>query len=152
MVSADFAIAGAIVATCAVVATLLGWTVWLYSRRKQERLRAELEVRRRMLEKFATAEDLSTFLETDTGRRFLESLSTEENAQTRKILGSLKAGAVLTTLGCGLWLLVAWEPNDLAPMGIPATIALAIGLGFLASAWASYRLSRAWGLIPPPPR
>ena len=130
-------------------ALLVGWAIWLYARRKQERIRSELDIRRRMLDKFATGDELAAFLASDTGRQFVESLSTDQNAHARKILGSIKVGAVLTFLGAGLWMLVALDPDRVIPVGLFGTIALATGLGFLASAALSFRLSRDWGLLPP---
>lgn len=137
-----------VVSMVMIVASLLGWAVWLYSRRRQERMRAELEVRRRMLEKFGTAEELTAFLASEGGRKFLEDLSTEHASHADKILASVKRGTILTLLGIGLWSLVAWEPNDLQPLGVFGTIAMTIGLGYLASAAVSYRFSKRWGLLP----
>lgn len=137
-----------VVSMVMIVALLLGWAVWLYSRRRQERMRAELEVRRRMLEKFGTAEELTAFLASEGGRKFLEDLSTEHASHADKILDSVKRGTILTLLGIGLWSLVAWEPNDLQPLGVFGTIAMTIGLGYLASAAVSYRFSKRWGLLP----
>lgn len=137
------------VAIVTVLAIFMAWVVWLYSQRRKEKVRADLEVRRRMLEKFSTGEELGDFLASEGGRKFLEDLSTEHGSHAEKILKSLQRGAILTILGLGLWLLVAWNPRDLEPAGIFGTIALAIGLGYLASAGAAYRLSQRWGLLPP---
>lgn len=130
-----------------ILASLSAWAVWLYSRRRQERVRAELEVRRRMLEKFGNGEELTAFLASEGGRKFLEDLSTEHASHADKILASVKRGTILTLLGIGLWLLVGWE-RDLEPLGVFGTISLAIGLGYLGSAAVSYRFSKRWGLLP----
>ncbi len=45
--------------------------------------------------------------------------------------------------------IVAYEPEDLIPLAVPSGIAFATGLGYLISAFASYRLSKQWGLLPP---
>lgn len=137
-----------VVSIVMIVAALLAWTIWLYSRRRQERVRAELEIRRRMLEKFGSAEDLTSFLASEGGRKFLEDLSTEHASHADKILTSMKRAAILTLLGVGLWLLVAWQPRDLEPLGVFGTIALAVGLGYGASAAIAYRFSKRWGLLP----
>lgn len=133
----------------ALVAGLLGWSVWLYFRRRQERIQAELEVRRRMIDKFASADELTAFLASEGGRSFLEDLSTGTANHADRILASVQRGAVLTLLGLGSWLLVAWNPQDLEAAGILGTLAVAVGLGYLVSAGASYRLSKRWGLLPP---
>ncbi len=133
----------------AVLALFMGWVVWLYSQRRKERGRAELEVRRRVLEKFASADEMTAFMATSGGRKFLEDLSTEHASHADKIMRSMQRGAILTLLGLGLWLLVAWNPRDLEPAGLFGTISLTIGLGYLASAAMAYRLSHQWGLLPP---
>lgn len=131
-----------------VLAVFMAWVVWLYSQRRKERGRAELEVRRRVLEKFASAEEMTAFLATEGGRKFLDDLSTEHASHAERIMKSLQRGLVLTLLGLGLWLLVAWNPRDMEPAGVFGTIALTVGLGYIASAAVAYRLSHRWGLLP----
>ena len=144
----DLAAVVGITTVAAFLALLLGWVVWNVSRRGQERLRGKLDLQRRMLEKFSSAGELAAFTETDSGRRFLENLSTEQGVHAQWVLGSIRKGIVLTLLGIGLCTLPAFE-SDLRPLAFFGVVALALGLGFLISAWASYRLSKAWGLLPP---
>lgn len=138
----------AIVVMVVIAGVFLAWAVWLFARNHRERLRSELEVRRRMLEKFGTGDELRAFLSSEGGRKFLEDLSTEHASHADKILTSFKRGAILTLLGIGFWILVAWNPHDLEPLGIFGTLALAAGLGYLASAAVAYRFAKRWGLLP----
>ena len=138
----------AVVIMVLVAGLFLGWAVWLYARTRRERIRSELEVRRRMLEKFESGEELTGFLASEGGRKFLDDLSTGHSSHAEKILTSFKRGTILTLLGVGLWALVAWNPNDLEPLGIFGTLALAAGLGYLASAALAYRFAKRWGLLP----
>jgi protein-S-isoprenylcysteine O-methyltransferase Ste14 len=131
-----------------LVVLLLGWVAWIFGRRGQERLRGQLDLQRRLLDKFSSAPEFVTFTETESGRRFLENLSTEHGVHAQWILSSIRKGVVLTLLGVGLCTLPAFE-RDLQPLAFFGVIALALGIGFLISAWASYRLSRSWGLLPP---
>lgn len=138
----------AIVVSVVTTGAFLAWAVWLFSRSRRERIRSELEVRRRMLEKFGTGDELTAFLASEGGRKFLEDLSTEHATHADRILTSFKRGAILTLLGIGLWGLVAWNPRDLEALGVFGTLALAAGMGYLASAGLAYRFSKRWGLLP----
>jgi uncharacterized membrane protein len=127
---------------------LMGWIVWLFSRRKQEKVRAQLDVQRRMLDKFSTGPEFATFVESENGRRFMESLSTEHATHADRILGSIQRGAVLTLLGIALCVLPVYD-RDFEATALLGVIALAAGIGFLISAWVSHRLLKEWGLVPP---
>lgn len=144
----DLYIGVSIAAVLSVIAALIGWIVWVVNRHARERLRGQLDLQRRMLEKFGSASELVTFTETESGRRFLENLSTEHGAHAQSIMGSIRKGAVLLLLGAGLCALPVIKP-EYEPAVIFGVVALTTGIGFLISAWASYRLSRSWGLLPP---
>jgi len=131
------------------VFALAGWVAWLVARRRRERLEGQLDIQRRIVDRFATSSEFTEFATSEGGRRFVESLSTEHESHVERILGSVRKGVVLTTLGAGLWLLVAWNPRDFEAGGVFGTLALAAGIGYLVSARVSYRLSARWGLLPP---
>jgi hypothetical protein len=137
-----------IAAVASVIAALIGWIVWVVNRHGRERLRGQLDLQRRMLEKFGSATEFVTFAGTESGRRFLENLSTEHGVHAQSIMGSIRKGAVLSLLGAGLCTLPFIKP-EYEPAAIFGVVALTTGIGFLISAWASYRLSRSWGLLPP---
>jgi hypothetical protein len=138
----------ALIAIVLVVVLLLGWVAWLVGRRGHERLRGKLDLQRRMLEKFGAASEFVAFAQSESGSRFVETLSTEHGVHTLRILSSIRTGAVLTLLGVGLCILPGFE-RDLTPLAFFGVVAIALGIGFLISAWASYRLSKSWGLLPP---
>lgn len=131
------------------VLVLLGWIAWLVGRRHRDRVQGQLEIQRRIVERFADAREFTEFATSEGGRRFVESLATEHESHVERILGSIRKGAVLTLVGIGLWLVVPWNPQDLEVAGVFGTIALAVGIGYLISAYVSYRLSKGWGLLPP---
>ena len=147
--SNDMAAVFGIVGVCSVIALLIGFTTWVVSRRRQERSRAQFDLQRRMLEKFGSASEFVAFLEADSGRKFLEAVSSETQTHAGRIFGSIQKGAIFTLIGIVGLCVVALEPRDLVPLAVPSGIVLAIGLGYLISAYATYRLSRQWGLLPP---
>lgn len=135
------------------LSALVGWIVWVIStnlRRRQatERVAA---LHSKLLDQCANSNELLRYLESEQGRRFLESATIETSNPAARILGAVQAGAVLSVLGiAGLMV-----RNDLTysdareTMIVFASGALAIGIGFLISAVASYVLSRSWGILRP---
>ena len=108
------------------------------------------DLQRQMLEKFGSASEFVTFLESDSGRKFLENISSESQTQANRIFGSIQKGAILALVGLAGFCIVAYEPEELIPLAVPSGIALATGLGYLISSFVTYRLSKQWGLLPPP--
>ena len=147
--SNDMAAVFGVVGVCSVFALLIGFTTWVVSRRRQERGRAQFDLQRRMLEKFGTASEFVAFLESDSGRKFLQAVSSETQTQASRIFGSIQKGAIFTLIGVVGFCVVAYDTRDLVPLAVPSGILLATGLGYLISAFATYRLSRQWGLLPP---
>jgi hypothetical protein len=127
---------------------LVGWIAWIVSRRSQERTRGKLELQRQTLQRFSSADELVAFTQTETGKRFMESLSTEHASHAQRILGSTRVGIVFVLVGVGLCILRLMKP-ELEPLMYFGVIGIMLGLGFLISAWASYRLAHKWGLMPP---
>jgi hypothetical protein len=123
---------------------LVGWIVSVVGRRLRERgeLRAQLHIK--LLERFGNGQELADFLNSEAGRRFLESFSGERPRAGRSILRAVHAGIGLSALALGLlsaYLVLAEEP-----LAVIAGVAGALGIGFLLAAYASYRLSRPLGI------
>ena len=146
--SNDMAAVFGVVGVASVFALLVGFSTWILSRRGQERSRAQFDLQRRILEKFGSASEFVAFLESDSGRKFLETISSEMQTQAARIFGSIQKGAIFTLIGVVGFGVVAYDPGDLVPLAVPSGIALAVGLGYLISAFATYKLSKQWGLLP----
>jgi hypothetical protein len=146
--SNDMAAVFGVVGVAGVFALLVGFSTWILSRRGQERSRAQFDLQRRMLEKFGSASEFVVFLDSDSGRKFLETVSSETQTQASRIFGSIQKGAIFTLIGVVGFGVVAYDPGDLVPLAVPSGISLAVGLGYLISAFATYKLSKQWGLLP----
>src|SRR6185369_14526553 len=108
----------------------------------------------KLLDRIGSVNELGAFLNTDAGASFLKGLTTvaEEGAGPQaRILRAVQSGAVLATVGVGLYLygwLTPTIPGDLTNgINAVATICLGVGVGFLAAAALSYRLSKQMGLL-----
>jgi hypothetical protein len=111
--------------------------VWFGSRAKQVRLTKQVETQKALLDKFQSGRELSEFMGTESGQRFLNQFDMNPHAA---ILGSVTAGIVLTCLGLGL-LGLTGRDEDLV---FPGVIMLALGVGFIVAAAISRRLSKKW--------
>ena len=147
-----------------VFAFVTGTVIWLVKmlvdhRRWLRQSKVQTEVHTKLMDRFTSNDDLLAYIQSPAGKRFLESapISLDAEAPPRnigapfgRIFWSVQAGAVLLLTGFGLQFVgqrQQWEEigQPLSSMGI---LVVAIGLGFLISAAASYFLSRRLGLLP----
>jgi len=134
------------VLACFAIIGGICWVAWVIisNRRRREWIQASSEFHRRLLDKLGSAGEFSEFLESDGGRRFLKSMSSEQGSTQRRILSALQAGMVLSFLGLGLLIVGHFVPYDDGAFSIMGAIALSTGLGFLVSAMVSRRLTSQW--------
>ena len=117
--------------------------------RRLDRLaRMHHELQQKVLDKLGTAQELAGYLETGAGRQLLEPPVADRSGPFGRILGSVQAGIVLLAAGGGF--LVAHSmveiPNE-AGVVFVGVLCVALGLGFLASAYAAHALSKSYGLL-----
>jgi heme/copper-type cytochrome/quinol oxidase subunit 3 len=144
----------------------IGTLAWLVRsgidyRRWLRAMKIQTEAHTKIVDRLASNEDLLAYMQSPTGQRFLTSssipapsmaqLTPPMGAPFNRILWSVQAGVVLTTTGAGLWLAKNGILDEAAQaMQVIAILTMALGLGFVLSALASYGLSRQLGLVNPP--
>jgi hypothetical protein len=111
----------------------------------------------KLLDKIGSVSELGAFLNTEAGARFLKGLTSEAAGPHVRILSAVQSGLVLAALGLGLCLYGWFGRPPGAPGAISddsanvlnavATILFSLGVGFLASAYVSYRMSKRMGLL-----
>ena len=139
------------------IASFLVWLIkTVLDQRRWNRLsRIQAEVHGKLLDRFASSDELMAYVQTPSGQRFLESGPSPVQEEPRalaapvsRILWSLQAGIVLAMGGLGMLIVSFRIPPDAAEffmaMGI---LALALGGGFVISAGVAYLLSRKLGLL-----
>ncbi|HSR49738.1 MAG TPA: hypothetical protein VLV83_02850 [Acidobacteriota bacterium] len=127
-----------------VVCTLIGWVFYVISNwwLQNRRLSQTTELHRRLLDRMGDAESFGRFLESEAGRRMVESLSQEAPRPALRgsgVLRALQAGVVLIMLSLAMFALGRFYPfteNYLAG-GI---IFMAIGLGLILAGLLAYGL------------
>jgi hypothetical protein len=124
------------------------WTITTNIRRsKTARIVADLHGK--VLEKCASSQELMGYVQSDAGRRFLESAANGQSNSAARILNAVQAGTILALLG-GAFIVTSQMHHDVDAREILVTfgyLIMAGGLGFLVSAAISYVLCKSWGLL-----
>ncbi len=139
------------------VAVVLAWIIkTLIDYRRWSRLsKVQAEVHNKLLDRFAANEDLLAYVQTPSGRRFLESApialdpaAAAVAAPIRRILWAVEAGFVLVAAGIGL-LFVSGRviPDAAQPIYVFGVLGLSVGIGFIVAAAVSFVLSKRLGLF-----
>jgi hypothetical protein len=129
-----------------------GWVAWLIFSSIRRYLQAKMQwgVQMRLVEKIDSSQTLLAYAETESGRRFLETLRMEQGEpamQFQRILSGVQSGIVLSSFGAGMLLLHGYGVAPEREFTIVGVLALALGVGFGIAAAASYLLSRSFGLL-----
>jgi hypothetical protein len=151
---------GAFTVFVVITFTLFALIRYVVEYRRWHRVsKVNAEVHNKILDRFGSNEELLTYIDSPAGRRFLEATPIAPNAIGGKvaapygrILLSVQAGVLLLALALGfMWVSSrAIEEVREVFMGL-SIVGLALGLGCIVSAVASYALSRKLGLLPDRP-
>ena len=151
-------------AAFAAAAIVLSTVIWLIrttlEQRRWSRLsKIQAEVHSKLMDRFSSNDELLTYVQTPSGRRFLESgpsplqeTAPAMGAPISRILWSLQVGAVLLVGGFGMLFVSRGSmlPEAAEFFYVAGCIAGALGAGFLVSAVAAYVLSSRLGLLERP--
>jgi hypothetical protein len=134
-----------------LVKTLLDYRRWLRLSRVQT------EVHTKLLDRFASSDELLSYIQTPAGRKFLESSPIPLDAESKpaisaplgRILWSVQIGVVLASGGLGMLYVGNRHvtPYAAEPFLAIGALAIALGIGFVVSAVISYLLSSRLGLL-----
>lgn len=139
-----------------VVGTLAWLIRTLIEHRRWSRVsRTQVEVHGKLMDRLQSNEELLAYMQTPAGKRFLESAPIPLDAGPRavsapigRILWSVQVGLILMMGGFGLQFVSRTIDKSAGqPLLAMGVLALAIGLGFLLSAFVSFVMSRRLGLI-----
>jgi hypothetical protein len=145
-----------------VVLVISSGVLWLVKtlvdHRRWARLsKIQTEVHTKILDRFQSNDELLAYIQTPAGRKFLESTPIAVDAPRAiaaplgRILWSAQAGAVLTVLGLGITLVSRNALEEVAPpLAAFGAVVIALGIGFLVSAFLAYALTRKFKLLPDP--
>lgn len=142
----EIIIVPALFATIAYISWLL-----VTSGMRKYQLRVLTEFHTRLVDKLGSVQDVSVFLSTEAGSRFMRDLTTEPARAANpkaQILRAAQRAAVLVCVGIGA-ILISLSPSLRAIEGltIVGTLILSVGVGFAISAVVAYRLAGPLGLL-----
>jgi hypothetical protein len=130
------------------------WTVFSSVRRFLI-AKTKAALQEKILQRIDSSDALTSLAANESGRRFLESITVEEN-QVRspfgRILFGVQAGIVLFFFGASLLFIQHHIDGSNPGLIILGTGAIGLGLGFLTASAASIFVSRKLGLISPAAR
>lgn len=129
--------------------------VILENRRWSKIAKVQSEAHAKLLEKFATNQELLAYMQTEAGKRFLESAPIPIDLEQRprlsapfgRILWSVQLGFILALAGMGLIYVRGYAPDVAEGLLVFGTLGLMLGLGFVLSAIVSFGLSKHLGLL-----
>ena len=112
---------------------------------KRARIQEQGDLRKRLLDKFSSGQELTEFLATPQGQNFLkdQEASAAQRSPKGRIISSIGAGIVLLLLGAA-FIGLMYQKHSFV---FPGTILTALGVGILVAAAISYRLYKKWNMI-----
>jgi hypothetical protein len=143
-----------------LAATVFTWLIrtFIDYRRWLRLTRVQTDAHTKLLDRLTSNEDLMAYIQSPSGRRFLESApialdgAPRASAPVTRILLSLQAGVVLAAGGVGFLYASGRVIEEVGPaLFTIGVLAIAFGVGFFASAILAYGLSERLGLLSPPP-
>lgn len=134
---------------------LVGFIVWIIITgwQRRQRLKLVTEFNTRLLDRLGSVKDFHEFIQSEAGVQFMNSMGTEPVASGphERILRAVQLGIVLLSVGIGLFLsgrFVGFDDDDARRLFMAfGTIVLSLGIGFVVSAAASYRLASMLGVL-----
>jgi hypothetical protein len=146
-----------------VLISILGWIIRsIMNHRRWLRVsKLQTDMQNKLLERFTSNEEMLAFIQTSAGQRFLESASFASESGPRvlsapvgRMLWSIQLGIVILVAGVGLeivsYKLSAYE-DVVTGFQVMGGIIIALGIGFILSAFGAFLLSRRLGLTDPSP-
>jgi hypothetical protein len=120
------------------------------ARSRQRIARMQAELQSKMIERFGSAPEFVGFLQSDSGRQFMQGLGGIPRAKaSNSILLSVRRAVIASCLGLGFLVICISPEYRNEGFFITGCILLGLGVGYGVSAVLSFKLSRAWGLMPP---
>jgi hypothetical protein len=123
----------------------MGWLIWTIL--EWLRMRHKSQLQNKILEKFTTVQEFNDFIQSEEGNKFLKFISYNGSAPRQKILSSLSRGVIISFIGVSLIIIGQIFPGEMKYFLAFGIVLIALGLGFLASTFISYTLSKKWGII-----
>lgn len=135
-----------------IMPVTFGMMAWMFKalldflgQRRMSKMMFELQTK--VIEKFGTAPEALQYLESEAGRRLLETASSGPTQPRMRVLGSIQTGVILGAAAVGFLLVRGVMPDTAQGFTIVGVLGACVGAGFLLSGGLAYWLTKSWGLI-----
>jgi len=152
---------GAFSVFCVVIFALFSLIKYVVEYRRWHRIsKVNAEVHNKILDRFASNEELLAYVDSPAGRRFLEATPIAPTAAPARSVGapygrilfSVQVGVILIALAVGFLVISGRAIEEVQPVLVSlAVLGFCLGTGSIVSAVASYAISRRLGLLPETP-
>ena len=145
-----------------IFVVIVGALLWILrvildNRRWYKMVKVQTETHAKLLDRFGASQDMLAYMESEAGKKFLESPIFEGQRQQvsalpfGRILWSTQIGIIAASLGAGILFLRGRVSAD-ADVGflVFGTLIFTLGIGFLVSGGVSYALAKYFGLLERP--
>ena len=122
-----------------------GFVVWAILQWRKMKHKSQLN--HKIIDKFASVQELFDFLKTEGGDRLLQSIGMDGLGPREKILSALTKGIIFGLLGVSLIIISQLYSGEIRYLIILGIIVVTLGIGFLITTYVSYRLFKKWGLM-----
>ena len=149
---------GAFAVFCVLTFSLFALIKYIVEYRRWNRVsKVNAEVHNKILDRFASNEEMLAYIDSPAGRRFLEATPIAPSAASSprsvaapfgRILWSVQLGILLSLIALGLYVISGRVIDEVQQLMLGLSIiGFSLGLGFVLSAGASYLLARKLGLL-----
>jgi hypothetical protein len=130
----------------------ISWIAWLIfsTIRRYKATKVQGEIQARLLDKFGSSQELLAYVQSETGKQFLDSLTVEQRTPYGRILNAAQSATVMIFFGGALLFLRGRISAGQEVFLVFGTLILTLGIGFAVSAAVSYSLSKSFGLVEKP--
>ena len=135
------------------ILAVFGWMLktWMTNRRIQNMAAIQADIQKHLIDKFDSVDEMKIYLDSDAGNKLMTTLAPEKSSPLGRILGSIQSGLILSLSGLAFLFIRAQTQevqfHESFALLFLGGLSLALGIGFLLSATASYYLSKNWGLV-----
>ena len=113
--------------------------VFFVTRSRQRKVEAQVEMQSKLIDRFGSAPELVTFLQSPAGRQFISGVQSAPEVLTReRIMSGFTRAVVLSSLGIAFLMLAGMYDNG---WSVPAAIVLSLGVGYFIATFISYKLT-----------
>lgn len=113
--------------------------VYFVTRGRQRRVEAQVQMQSKLVDRFGSAPELVTFLQSPAGRQFITGVQSAPEVLTReRLISGFTRAVVLSSLGLAF---VALAIADNGDWSVPAAIVLSLGVGYFIATYIAYKLT-----------